>query len=651
MIERRALQTRAPAACEGRGLTRTYADSPLPSPASPGAAPCADRRAGRRHRPDRAGAPGERESAAHRVQAAAHTLSGARAGSRSGSRLGGRLVGAALTLGLALLGSGCYQGEWRIGPEVPVATTSRLLPSRSIETWELLQTQTSYVIQIKGTSTPRCKYALYGKARRIDTGKFRRVGGSVWRTFAITLGAAGGAAAGFGGGGFVSNLSPSIGRPVMYGVGGGLVVGGLASCFSSLARPSKLRFALCGIFTGLGAAVVGGALVSSLTVPGSVTTSNALGTPLLDPSLLQTLMFAGGGLIGGSIVTGLVGNLWRGYEDRVRSVDVNNAALWDAQQAEATCGQVTALYGRAVGLDIVAENAQTGPGSEAMPLKMRVALSGQSTQPVDLRALRQALPSCGALRIQLNPEVVYEEFTEDYTPPVTPDQVSLAAQPVFGQVLPREGLTLPPPETRQRLVPKTAIVPGISPETLVNVERQCRGEAPLPPSGKRPAFGSGARPAAPRPVPRPLPPEQEPAEQTPGEAPAPAVEAPPPPGAIPTEELFFSTPGLLQPHGSAGQSEEGECSLPATRARFSDCESQCAKALSLSPCMLEFRKCYLDSRGSTQVQRDRDQCGLSWEQCLFRVGVSPGSWRRCVEGCAQANEPYNCQKKPERSGP
>ena len=187
---------------------------------------------------------------------------------------------------------------------------------------------------------------------------------------------------------------------------------------------------------------------------------------------------------------------------------------------------------------------------------------------------------------------------------------------------------------------------------MANVERQCRGEAPLPPSAKRPAVAGGPRPFAPRPAPRPLPPEQEPADQTPGD-PGPAVEAPPPPppGALPSEELFFSTPGLLQPHGSAGQSEEGECSLPATRARFSDCEGQCARALSLTPCMLEFRKCYLESRGSTQVQRDRDQCSLSWEQCLFRVGVSPGSWRRCVEGCAQANEPYNCQKKPERLSP
>lgn len=656
MIECRALRTRAPAACEGRGLTRTYADSPLPSPVSPGAAKerPADRlhRVHRAPRADRAGAPGEQERAVYRVQAAAQTSSGGWSNSRAGSR--GRLVGAALTLGLALLGSGCYQGEWRIGPEVPVATTSRLLPTRSIETWELLQTQTPYVIQIKGTSTPRCKYALYGRARRIDTGKFRRVGGSIWRSFAITLGVAGGAAAGFGGGGYVSNLSPSIGRPVMYGVGGGLVVGGLASCFSALARPAKVRLALCGILTGLGAAVVGGALVSSLTVPGSVTTSNMLGTPLLEPSLLQTLMFAGGGLIGGSVVTGIVGNVWRGYEDRVRSVDVNNAALWDAQQSEATCGQVTALYGRAVGLDIIAENAQTGLGSEAMPLKMRVALSGQSTQPVDLRALRQALPSCGALRIQLNPEVVYEEFTEDYTPPVTPEQVNLAAHPIFGQVLPRDGLTLPPPEVRQRVVPKTAVVPGISPETLVNVERQCRGEAPLSPPGKRPAVAGGPRPSVPRPAPRPLPPEQEPADQAPSEPAGPAPEAPPPPpppGAVSSEELFFTTPGLLPPRSSAGQSEEGECSLPAARARFSDCEGQCSRALSLSPCVLEFRKCYLESRGSTQVQRDRDQCGLSWEQCLFRVGVSPGSWRRCVEGCAQANEPYSCQKKPERSGP
>lgn len=559
--------------------------------------------------------------------------------------------GAVLGLALLALTGGCYQGEWRAGAEVPIATTARLLPTRKIETWELLPTQTPYILQVKGTSTPRCRTALYGRARRIDTGKFERIGGGFWTAIGITLGAIGGAAAGFGGSGYVSDLQPTIGRPVMYGVGGALIAGGLAACFTALARPAKLRYAFCGIFTGLGASVIGGALVSGLATPGTATTANPAGTPILDVSLLQTMMIGGGGAIVGSIATGIVGRLWSGYEDRVRAVDVNNAALWDAQQSESTCGQVSALYGRTVALDIVAENVQTGLGTEANPIKIRVALGSQSTQPVDLRGLRQALPSCGALRVQLNPEAVYQEFTEDYTPPVTPDQVNIAGQPTFGQVVPREGLILPPPETRQRVVPKTPYVIGISPEILVNIDRQCRGEAPLPPAKKNvPAI---QRPAPRTPAPRPLPPEQDPG-QPPAVETAPQPEAPPPPPppeALPPEDIFFATPGLQLPRGTAGQSEEGECSLNSQRARFTECEGQCARALSLVPCSQEYRKCYLESRGSTQVQRDRDQCNLNWEQCLFRVGVSPASWRRCVEGCSQANEPPVCQKKPERSGP
>jgi hypothetical protein len=121
---------------------------------------------------------------------------------------------------------------------------------------------------------------------------------------------------------------------------------------------------------------------------------------------------------------------------------------------------------------------------------------------------------------------------------------------------------------------------------------------------------------------------------------------------LPPEELFFTTPGQVPPRANNDRPDEGECSLESERARFSECEGQCARALSLGTCMLDFRKCYLDSRGSTQVQHDRDQCNLAWEQCLFRVGVSPGSWRRCVEGCSQSNQPYSCQKKPERrTGP
>src|SRR5689334_23110353 len=76
------------------------------------------------------------------------------------SPAGVRLVqrAAALALTLSTAASGCWSGEWRAGAEVPIATTARLLPTRTIESWELLPTQTPYVLQVKGTSTPRCRH-------------------------------------------------------------------------------------------------------------------------------------------------------------------------------------------------------------------------------------------------------------------------------------------------------------------------------------------------------------------------------------------------------------------------------------------------------------------------------------------------------------
>lgn len=577
----------------------------------------------------------------------------------------GRLVTAALTtgvfgsglgvsLGLGML-SGCYQGEWRLGVEVPVAMTTRLLPVRSVESWELSHTQTPYVVQVKGTSTPRCRHAQYGKAKRVDTGKFERVGGGYWKTLAIGFGAIGGAAAGFGGAGWATSILPSsYGPPILYGVGGAMVLGGLVSCFSALARPAKLRYAMCGILTGLGASVVGGALVGSLTQPGSVTTMSPMGMPLIPSSTMQTLMLAGGGLVGGSIVTGLVANIWDGYDDRVRTVELNNQTLWDPQQSETTCGDVTPLHGRTVGLDIVAERATAGLGSDEVPIKLRVALGSQSTQPVDLRGLRQALSSCGALRVQLSPDVVYEEYTEDYTPPVTPDQMNLSAQPVFGRIEPKEGIVLSGTEGRHRpVVNKSAFFHGVSADLLANVDRYCRGDGPPVVTGKRPppvingpklAKHPGLRPPpAPEGTAEPTEPPQmaENAANGPPEAPP-----PPPPSALPPEDVFVSTPGTTLPQTGLG--DEGECSLSAARSRFNDCESQCARAWSMSTALLDFRKCYLDSRGSMQVQHDRDQCNLTWEQGLLRTNVSPASWRRCVEGCAESNVPYSCQKAADR---
>src|SRR5262245_59076645 len=110
----------------------------------------------------------------------------------------------ALALLLTIGTTSCFEGEWRTGVEVPLASTGKLLPSRDIERWELQPTVTPYVIQVKGTQLSRCRNALSGTTRRVDTGKFKRVGGGYWTALAITAGAVGGFGAGFGGAGYVA---------------------------------------------------------------------------------------------------------------------------------------------------------------------------------------------------------------------------------------------------------------------------------------------------------------------------------------------------------------------------------------------------------------------------------------------------------------
>ena len=91
------------------------------------------------------------------------------------------------------------------------------------------------------------------------------------------------------------------------------------------------------------------------------------------------------------------------------------------------------------------------------------------------------------------------------------------------------------------------------------------------------------------------------------------------------------------------QDEVSECSAESQQARFADCEQQCGRSLELSGCLLEFRKCHVAARSSAQPQKERDACDLAWEQCMYKTNVAPGSWRRCVEGCTQANEPPACR--------
>lgn len=555
----------------------------------------------------------------------------------------GLLRPAVLGLGLVTLTtSGCFRGEWRTGPEYPVATTTRLLPTRTVETWELSQTLTPYVVQVKGTQTPRCRHALYGRSQRTDTGKFERIGGNWWAALAISAGIAGGASAGFGAAGWYSQLDPTLGRYVMYGGGGALAAGGLASCFAALARGTTLRYTLCGLMTGLGASVLGGAFASSLYYPGMApTVKDPVGVPLISTPTFQTLTVAGGGIIAGAVVSGILASIWRGFDDRARVVNLDNSALWDQQQGETTCGQVTALSGRAMGLDVVTERAGSGLGTEVQPLKIRVVVGNQSTQTVDLQGLRAALPSCGALRVTLNPDVLYEQYTDDYMPPVSPAQVNLAAQPMFGQVVPRDGLVLPVLEAKQR-VPAKSFVPGISAEVLASVERSCRGEAPAKPATTTPDFVRHPTPAG---------------SQT-GTDPEPAVVVPPPvePGPVvdltprPPEDTYVATPGL-SPQRRSGQADDGECGFLAQRIRITDCEHQCGKAHQLTSCVFDFRKCQIEARSSTQPQRERDLCDLAWEQCLIKGGISTSTWRRCVEGCAEVAESPSCREPVKSNMP
>ena len=130
-------------------------------------------------------------------------------------------------LAFALVGvllSGCYQGEWRLGTEVPIAATARLMTVRSVETWELSEPGNGYVLQLRGSSTPRCRHALYGKTRRTDTGTFERLGGNWWKGAAVIAGIAGGAGVGIGLGGWISQLDSKYGPPIAYAGGGAIDV-------------------------------------------------------------------------------------------------------------------------------------------------------------------------------------------------------------------------------------------------------------------------------------------------------------------------------------------------------------------------------------------------------------------------------------------
>ena len=540
----------------------------------------------------------------------------------------------AVTICLGAL-SGCYQGEWRLGVEVPVASTTRLMPTRDIERWELQQSMTPNVVQIKGTVTPRCRYVLFGTSRRTDTGQFKRVGSGYWSALSIVTGTAGGALGGFGASGWLSQQFPDWGRYAMYGAGGALAAGGLASCIASIARPTKLRLALCGIMVGLGGSVVLGAVLSNYPngSTGGSTTSMA-GATLFDTKTFQQMAIAGAALVGVSIISGMISASWRDFLDRERTVEIENAQTWDPQTSEQNCGGHRSIAGKVASLEVTADNLTEGLGSEASPMRMRVAMTGQSVQAVDLRGLRNAIPSCGDLHVRISPEIMYEEYAvDDYMPSLMPGEATSVARPIHGIIVPREGIVLSAPETVRKGPQSRMPVPGISLEVLARLEKRCRGESP-----------DGASPTGSAPTPTERRPPRRPPREVPREASEPAEPQEAPPRTV--QEAPAATPpapSLTPSRAPLALPEVNECSADAQQARFADCEHQCGRALELSACLFDFRKCHIAARGSAQPQKERDACDLTWEQCLFKANVAPGSWRRCVEGCQQANEPAACR--------
>jgi hypothetical protein len=61
--------------------------------------------------------------------------------------------------------------------------------------------------------------------------------------------------------------------------------------------------------------------------------------------------------------------------------------------------------------------------------------------------------------------------------------------------------------------------------------------------------------------------------------------------------------------------------------------------------MLDRRGCQINARYSQQKQRDLDLCDLAWEKCIYKVGVTPGAWARCMDGCQKSNEPLSCREQ------
>ena len=496
-------------------------------------------------------------------------------------RAGGSLVCLGIACG-TLSSTGCYQGEWRQGIEVPISATTRLKTVRTVETWELSEPGNGYVLQVKGSSTQRCRHALYGKTRRTDTGTFERLGGNWWKGAAIVTGIAGGAGVGVGVGGWVAQMDPKIGPPITYAAGGAIAAGGLASCLASISYGSKARYAFCGILTGI------------------------------------------------------IGHAWQGTEDRVRTVDSASSSLWDDQQPESACNAPATLVARSAVLQIVADNLASGAGSEERPLKVRVQPVGPGVQMVDLRWVRHSLPHCGALRVKLAPDVAYPAYSEDYTPQVPPDLIGQAVRPVFTQVLPFEGVELPPLAVGSKPPVGKVFLHGLSPETLKAIDRACSGE---------PAVVSKPKPKPPAaPLPVPVDPVQPADPSVPVESLSDA-----PPVAAPQALRFDDpglTPGIHLTSLPEGQEDDPSCGRETQKSRLTDCEFQCSRnLLQGASCLPDYRRCVVSALNAAQRHRERAACEFAWQECLSRAGLSSSTFRSCTESCADANTPTQCRER------
>ncbi len=526
-------------------------------------------------------------------------------------------------------GPGCYQGDWRIGAEVPIGTTSRLLPTRDIERWELEPTVTPYVVRLNADLRPRCRNARFGSSRRTDTGVFKRTGGGYWAAAAITSGGLAGIAGIAGGSGWIARDGGPYAPPALYAVGGLIAVGGLVTCVLAAKQGSTTtRKVLCGVLSGAGVSMLAGTVLQQELFPKPPTAG--------ETDVLKTLTFAGAGTLGVALGTGIVAGLWRGQTERTQVVDKPDDSLWDRQQGEVTCGPPKPLVGRTATLEIFAERAPEGPGSEAEPLKLKVAVNEEGKVPVDLRPLRTALQDCGVLRVQVDPDTIYEQFLDDFTPAAKPDPGSATSRPIQGRIVPREGITLQGMEGKSKKNVSRLAVPGFEEEVVARVERRCRAEI----ARAQPGRALSAAPVVVR------EPEVPPLVR----APIGPMREPEPP-----EEEFQQSrrrpepevPPLVMQNGGApsGGARGGECSAQARQTLYRDCEHTCSKSLDIGECLFDRRKCQIDARYSQQKQRDMELCDLAWERCIFKVGRNPAAWDRCVESCQKANEPAQCREQ------